>query len=94
MTYETGLDGVLTEEALCQIISRNKGDSFTLSDCWVSAEAQHQADVEKVEAIKNLYLISVVSPIPKGADPTAFSAFEACRKAVLKALGAEMMEGG
>ncbi len=45
---ETDEAGIITEGEICRRIGRDKHDSFTLSDCWESAEAQHKVDIEIV----------------------------------------------
>lgn len=36
--------------------------------------------------LRNPYNIQIIEPVPKGADPTAFTAWEACAEAIIKDL--------
>ena len=101
MEYETGTDGILTDTELISlhsgIPSCQGGDSAHdrithLKVAREVAQAQHQADIEKVKATLPPFPLTTYLGSEWGKGWV--KGWERHLKAVLKALGAEMMEGG
>ena len=81
-TYPTDERGIMTEGAIDTIWDGlvKAGKATYGNGLRAVAEAQHQADVEKVRAVENNF-------VSTGWTPDECGSFEACRRAVIEALG-------